>query len=821
MRNKFYNFVVAWLLFLIFFCNNLFANDVIIDAKTVDITDGGNVIIAEGSVNISEGANIIITGDRAKYNKLDQNLEIFGNVILIDKEKNYKLSGKKVIFDRQKNLIDAYENIVFNDLTDKLRVESENIYYNKSKNIIKSVDKTNIKYKGDFLIKATDVYLDRNKNVINSEKKTVIYDNFNNIFQLSNFSLNLNEKIFKAQKIKLTDSENNFLNLNNGFVDLKTNELVGSDFNLIFNKETFGNIENDPRLIGRYIISNKATTSMKKSTFTTCKKVDGKCPAWSISAAEVKHIKEKKKIEYKNAWLEIYDKPVAYFPYFFHPDPTVKRQSGFLFPQFINSSNLGFATQIPYFKAIDIDKDMTISPRVYTNNNLFVQTEYRQANENSNFITDLSYNKKDSSNLHFFSTLDGNLDNSFYQMKMEMVSSKDYLKKYQIQSPLIKNYSVLNSSILFEEYGYNYSFSSSANVIEDLSKEDSDRYEYIFPNYEFTKETFLENKTFDTLKFTSSGIFRKYNTNVDEGDFINDFVFNSNNEDELKNLNRDFNILLRNINTYGDLSNSYKEDADYKILTSAVYNLKYPLIKNTKSGKSLLTPMASLRISPNKGLNIQNEDNLINFQDLFLLDRISNKTIETGAATTFGVEYKNYNSFSKERLSLGVGVNFRDKEDKDLPLSTSLGQKTSDIIGYSGLNVTENLSFSYNFSIDQNLSGTNYSLASLNYTGNKFKTSFEYLEKSNFIGDESYLNNFSELEIDKSNSIAFETNKNIDKNLTNYYNLIYKYKNDCLEASLVYNKQFYDEDSVNAGKNIFFKISFLPFGTLNSPNLND
>ena len=86
-------------------------------------------------------------------------------------------------------------------------------------------------------------------------------------------------------------------------------------------------------------------------------------------------------------------------------------------------------------------------------------------------------------------------------------------------------------------------------------------------------------------------------------------------------------------------------------------------------------------------------------------------------------------------------------------------------------------------------------MASLNYTGNKFKTSFEYLEKSNFIGDESYLNNFSELEIDKSNSIAFETNKNIDKNLTNYYNLIYKYKNDCLEASLVYNKQFYDEDT--------------------------
>ena len=45
---------------------------------------------------------------------------------------------------------------------------------------------------------------------------------------------------------------------------------------------------------------------------------------------------------------------------------------------------------------------MTISPRLYSNNNLFVQTEYRQSFENSNLVTDFSYNKKDNSNSHFF-----------------------------------------------------------------------------------------------------------------------------------------------------------------------------------------------------------------------------------------------------------------------------------------------------------------------------------------------------------------------------------------------------------------------------------
>ena len=123
--------------------------------------------------------------------------------------------------------------------------------------------------------------------------------------------------------------------------------------------------------------------------------------------------------------------------------------------------------------------------------------------------------------------------------------------------------------------------------------------------------------------------------------------------------------------------------------------------------------------------------------------------------------------------------------------------------------------------IDKNFSGTNYSLVSADYSGSKFKTSFKYLEKSELIGDESYLNNYTQLELNKSNSIAFETNKNLDKNLTNYYNLIYNYKKDCLEASLVYNKQFYDDDSVNSGQNIFFKISFVPFGTIKSPASND
>ncbi len=464
---------------------------------------------------------------------------------------------------------------------------------------------------------------------------------------------------------------------------------------------------------------------------------------------------------------------------------------------------------------------MTISPRIYSDNNLFLQTEYRQAFKNSKLITDFSYNKKNSSNSHFFTSLTSNYEDSFLEMKLESVSNKNYLKKYQIKSPIINSYSVLNSRLAFEEYSDDYSFSTEINVMEDLTKEDNDRFEFSLPNYNFNKETVLNNNLFHTLNFRSKGDYRKYNTNVDEVNIVNDFIFASKDNQSLDNLDKDFKFLLRNVNTYGDQSDTYKEGEDYKILGSAMLNLKYPLIKQSKFNKNFLTPSASFRYSPSKGANLKNEKVIISYQDLYKVDRVSGDSIEHGPAATLGLEYKNINKANLERLNFGIGINIRNSVDEDLPESSSLGKKTSDLIGYSGINITENFSMGYDFLIDENLSETNYSLASAEYRGNKFKTRFEYLEKSNFVGDESYLNNSTDYIIDKSNSLSFETNKNLDKNLTNYYNLIYKYKNDCLEASLIYNKQFYKEDDVNSNKNIFFKISFIPFGSVNTPNLND
>ena len=64
------------------------------------------------------------------------------------------------------------------------------------------------------------------------------------------------------------------------------------------------------------MISDSETTEINKGIFTSCKPRDD-CPPWSMQSETVVHDKKKKIIEYKNAWLKLYDRPVFYFPKFF------------------------------------------------------------------------------------------------------------------------------------------------------------------------------------------------------------------------------------------------------------------------------------------------------------------------------------------------------------------------------------------------------------------------------------------------------------------------------------------------------------------------
>ena len=145
-----------------------------------------------------------------------------------------------------------------------------------------------------------------------------------------------------------------------------------------------------------------------------------------------------------------------YFPKFFHPDPTVKRKSGFLIPSIKNSPNSNSYLSLPYFSVLSMNKDITFTPRFFTDDKFLFQTEYRQTNKNSNHQTDLSFfdeNKKDSKT-HFFYRYTRIFDFKYFEesslnFKIEKNSNDTYLRANKLTSPLIRNYNVLEKFYRF------------------------------------------------------------------------------------------------------------------------------------------------------------------------------------------------------------------------------------------------------------------------------------------------------------------------------------------------------------------------------------
>ena len=120
----------------------------------------------------------------------------------------------------------------------------------------------------------------------------------------------------------------------------------------------------------------------------------------------------------------------------------------------------------------------------------------------------------------------------------------------------------------------------------------------------------------------------------------------------------------------------------------------------------------------------------------------------------------------------------------------------------------------YNFSIDgDDLKTFDSHSISSEISINNFITEFNYLEESNEIGSTHYIANKTTYNFDDKNSISFATRKNKEISLTEYYDLSYEYKNDCLTAAIKYNRTFYKDDDLVPSENLFLSVTLIPLTT--------
>lgn len=109
-----------------------------------------------------------------------------------------------------------------------------------------------------------------------------------------------------------------------------------------------------------------------------CKDDPRKPPLWQVKAARIIHDQNEKMIYFEDARIEFFGKPLAWFPYFSAPDPTVKRKTGLLMPTAATSSIYGAAIEVPYYWALAPDYDATFAPMITTKQGPLLQGEFRQ-----------------------------------------------------------------------------------------------------------------------------------------------------------------------------------------------------------------------------------------------------------------------------------------------------------------------------------------------------------------------------------------------------------------------------------------------------------
>ncbi len=789
------NFISKVILFLVFFINisYSYSEELKFEASSIEIIDKDKIIIAKDGVKILSGNEIIIDADQMRYDKENKFLKASGNVVVTNTIENLEIISDNITYDKIAEKIVSFGNVEIN---------FEDSYTLKTKEII--------------YLKNTEEIL------INHFSK--IKDNLGNEIEFEKLNFNAIDKLIKGKTVKLIDLEKNLYNFESAIIDFSKNQIIADNININFNKNIFGNPLNDPRLKGNYFFSDGKNSIIKKGVFTSCKKNDD-CPPWQIKAKEIKHDKEKKIINYKNAWLEIYDQPVMYFPRFFHPDPTVKRQSGFLMPQVIDSSSLGLSVKIPYYKVISENKDLTFTPRIFSENEGLFQNEYRQVNKNSKHVADFSLKRKDStSKTHFFSNSVAKLNMNMFdiselEMNLETTSDDNFLKTHNIKSAINNNQSLLNSFLIFRGSSRDMDLETKIESYEDLTKDkSSDKYEYIFPSYEFSKR--ITSNYNGIYEIKSRGNYKNYNTNIFEKVLINDLQFSSNPKITPSGFVNRFNLLLKNVTSEGENSSNYKDKFSSENYGSIFYDISYPLKKEGKFFDSFFTAKGSLMYSPNANKNLKNLDRKIDINNIFTQNRLSlDDTVEGGQSLTLGGEYgvKSLNS-GDDIIKAGLATVLRDNEETNLPTKSTINNKGSDFIGSLIFEPNKNLKFDYNFSIDSDFESSNYNLFKTDISVNKFVTSFEFLQEDDEVGSESYLSNEMAYNFNDAYSLKYRTRRNKKTDFTEFYNLIYEYRNDCLTASIQYNKDYYSDNELKPTEEIFFSISIVPLATFNTPS---
>jgi len=727
----------------------------------------------------------------------------------------YNFSADRLTYSQDNNIIEATGNVVAKNQEGK-QIASDKIIYNKSTQQLNTFG---------------------NSRFTDSKGGTLFAESF---------EYNLEKKIISAEKkVKFIDKEKNIYYFSKLSADDKFDEIIGYDINADLNKQNLKSGDKfnefiEPRFSGKSASIKNSITVVKDAKFTTCKKTnetDG-CAYWNLNAGELIHDKEQKKITYKNASLDLNNIPVLYLPYFSHPDPTVKRESGFLPPTLANlGGDIGSTLKIPYFYPVSQSADFTLSPVYYFKQNPLLLGEYREKFKNGDLsleggftqgYKEISTTKTEGSRHHLYGNLnlifnDKILDQSILNTKVQHVNNPTYLRVNKINSTndgfkknLIKEDDTkLTNEIYLNSFGKTENFNIKAATYRDISvTKNSDQYSYLLPELSYSKYSLFND---NNLNFNSIFKSQSINTNQNKSSFINNLDY-STQEFYNNNLGIGYKFLskLNNVNYYSDYKTP-NQNLNSQINPVVGFDTSIPFAKINKDTEQYIVPRILTRYAPGKMTNATSNDTTLNTDNIFSMNRMNNdELIEKDLSFNVGADWiwqeKKVSNKETEKANISIGQVLKFNKDLDMPTKSSLQKSNSDIVSKINYLSPQNFDITLKNTFDNQLNHVYYNDFTIKKNFTSSEINFNFYEKNSHIGNERYAKANLSSYVTDSAKLKIETDRNLKTDLTNSHKLGIENENECIKYGFYLQKNYSSDKDLKPATSVYFGVTLLPFG---------
>jgi LPS-assembly protein len=588
---------------------------------------------------------------------------------------------------------------------------------------------------------------------------------------------------------------------------------------------------------------NKST--LNYAVFTPCEACadnPDKTPSWQIKAVRVTHDQNKRRIYYKDVTLELFGVPIAYLPWFSHPDPTVRHASGFLIPEVKLKREFGLMLEIPYYISLSPSADVTVTPIITSKEGLVLAVEHRRNLGFGAFTIAGSITRPDAIDFngvkvggkdlrgHFFAEGDFRITpeiDTFVQFRF--VSDDTYLRRYDFG-----NYDTLESQLRTQGiFGRSY-FSVQSLWFQGLRVEDVQGLTgFALPmvNADVITRPGWGGSTF-RLHFNALALHRTDGMDTTRLSFSGGW--------QLPHTTRWGAKLLLALNIRGDIYNirdaanpdtpvwAGVNGTESRLLPELTASFSYPLVRTGRNVQQVIEPVVEFIAAP-KGGNppgLSNEDSrTFELNDLNILspDRMPGYDLwEGGSRFNYGVRYMVVAPNVQFEGFVGLSQRFSpigaDPEDPLLPAGAGLSDNLSDVVTRVNLTVRNAVQITQRMRLDPDgFTVRRNEIDATVFIGDGeigigyFKTS--RMEQVIGLEDHEEIRLFTAFNV----STTWRVFGDITRNLTAVGDTISQgagivYSDDCVELTFSWRKSFTRDRDVVPGSSVYLKLRLKGFG---------